>query len=91
MAVEFRVINQQHEWTFDSNGNRQGQWTVTFETADGVQSQIIVGDESYHPEIVAGLIATEVRVIDDVQKLTHGDETPKRPVHAAHRAPHHAA
>lgn len=91
MAVEFTITNQQHEWLFDANGNRFGQWTISFQTPSGVVSQIIVPDDSYTPEAIAPIIAREVQVIEDVQHITHAEPAPHRPHHVTAPTHHHRA
>jgi hypothetical protein len=91
LAVQFTITNQQHEWLFDTNGNRYGQWTITFQTPSGVISQVIVPDDSYEPQTVGGLIAHEAGVIEEVQHLTEAEPTPHRPAHLTTTHRHHAA
>jgi hypothetical protein len=90
MAQEFEVITQQHDWTFDTNGNRLGQWTITFRTPSGVESQVIVPDESYTPEVVGPLIAHEAALIEQVQHLQRAEPAHHRPAQLGHTQAHHA-
>ena len=84
MAQHFTIVNQVHDWSYDTNGNRYGQWTITFQTPSGVASQVIVPDESYQPAVIAGLIASQVEAIEGVQALTFGEPADHRPAQHGH-------
>ena len=87
MPVQFTITSQQHEWLFDTQGNRYGQWTVSFQTPSGVISQVIIPDDSYDAKTIAPMIAAEVEAIEEVQALQHGEPAPTRP--PAHGQHHH--
>lgn len=68
--VEFKILDQQHDWTYTADGGRDGQWTITFETPSGWRSQVVVPDSAYSPDIVGPVIADYVKRIEDVGGLT---------------------
>ena len=70
--VTFRIVDQRHDWRYLPGGQRVGEWTITFETPSGVQSQTVIPDENYNAPNVAAAIAHHTYTIEQVHALTEG-------------------